>query len=444
MDLDSNIPMAGFIKQARDYKFQLIPLIWCAATPSGIVTKGAADKIANEILNGLKNLDSPIDALYIDFHGAMVAESQEDVQGELLTAIRKIIGNKIPIVASLDLHANVTPLMFEKTDGLIAYKTYPHTDMAETGERAANFLHQLLFANQPIAKAYRQLPFLIPITAQCTMTDPALSLYDRVSNLPGISNSLCMGFPLSDSYHTGPTVISYAKHQPLADEQADHIYQAVLKCEKDFQLDILQPDDAIQLALKLNAKQIQPVILADTQDNSGCGGSNDTTGLLHALVAAKVPDATIVLMTDERIATQAYDRGVGKTIKAHFKDVHNKTPNPITLDCKIIAIGDGNIIGTGPYYKNCQFQLGPMACLAYNGIKIVVACKKIQAADQALLHHLHIDTEKEKIIILKSSVHFRADFSKISSHIYMVEAPGLNIANLKNLTFKNLRKGMRY
>src|SRR5260370_392137 len=114
----------------------------------------------------------PLDAVYLDLHGAMVTEHFDDGEGEILARVRKAIGNDLPLVASLDLHANVTPEMVGHADALIAYRTYPHVDMADTGRAAAKHLELLLRTKQKFAKAFRQLPFLIPISWQCTNDHP--------------------------------------------------------------------------------------------------------------------------------------------------------------------------------------------------------------------------------------------------------------------------------
>ena len=444
IDQEANIPIAGFIKGIKKCNHELIPILWCSATPSGIVTNDAADKITQTILDGLIDLKKPIDGIYLDLHGAMVTERHDDYEGFLLESIRKIVGVHIPIVVSLDLHANVTELMVENATALIAYQTYPHVDASQTGENCADLLNTILNKKTVLKKHFKKLPFLIPMTAQCTLTDPAKSLYQQLENLDISSASICMGFPLSDTSFTAPSIMTYDESEERTHIAATTLYKYFCEKEHEFQLDLLKPEAAVSLALQLNQTQKQPVILADTQDNPGCGGSCDTTGLLHALVNAKAPSATIVMMTNHALAQKAHDRGTGKNITAHFSDSQNAPPKPITLDCKILALGDGDMIGTGPFYKNCEISLGPVACLEYNGIKIIVSSKKMQAADQVILHHLGIDPTKEKIIILKSSVHFRADFSSISDHIYVVESPGLNIADLKKLPYKKISADIRY
>jgi microcystin degradation protein MlrC len=166
-----NVGMAGFVPLAEQQGWELVPTIWCAASPSAHVTEDAYERVAKVIVDGIRDA-GPIDGVYLDLHGAMVTEHLDDGEGEIIARVRKVIGKDLPLVVSLDLHANVTPEMVEHADALIAYRTYPHIAMADTGRAAARHLALLLRTKQKLAKAFRQLPFLIPISWQCTNDQP--------------------------------------------------------------------------------------------------------------------------------------------------------------------------------------------------------------------------------------------------------------------------------
>src|SRR3954465_3219726 len=176
-----NLPIAGFIEQMKGTRHQLVPTAWAAAEPSAHVTEDAFERISTMIVEGIR--DARPDAVSLDLHGAMVTEHLDDGEGEILARVRRVIGDDIPLMASLDLHANVTPEMMEHADALIAYRTYPHIDMAETGRASAKHLAQLLNTRQRFAKAFRQLPFLIPISWQCTNDQPTKGIYEKLAAL---------------------------------------------------------------------------------------------------------------------------------------------------------------------------------------------------------------------------------------------------------------------
>src|SRR3979411_2727806 len=210
-----NVGLAGFVEAAEANGWEMVPTISCGASPSAHVTEDAYERIVKVIVDGLKAA-GPLDAVYLDLHGAMVSEHLDDGEGEILARVRKVIGKDLPLVASLDLHANVTPQMVEHADALIAYRTYPHVDMADTGRAAAKHLALLLRSKQKFAKAFRQLPFLIPISWQCTNDQPTKGIYQKLAALESEAVptlSFAPGFPAAGFCHCGPSVVAYGRTQ---------------------------------------------------------------------------------------------------------------------------------------------------------------------------------------------------------------------------------------
>src|SRR5262245_55193315 len=214
-----NVGLAGFIETAEAEGWELAPTIFAAATPSAHVTRDAYERIAKVLIDGIAAA-GPIDGVYLDLHGAMVTEHLDDGEGEILARVRKAIGRDVPLVASLDLHANVSPEMIAHADALIAYRTYPHVDMADTGRPSASHLALLLKSRQRLAKAFRQVPFLIPISWQCTNDQPAKGIYQKLAALESAAVptlSFAFGFPAADFVDCGPSVLAYGRTQADAD-----------------------------------------------------------------------------------------------------------------------------------------------------------------------------------------------------------------------------------
>src|SRR5436305_10774266 len=198
-----NVGLAGFVEAAETSGWEMVPTISCAASPSAHVTRDAYERIVKVMIEAIAAAQT-LDAVYLDLHGAMVTEHLDDGEGEILARVRRVVGNDVPLVASLDLHANVTPAMIEHADALITYRTYPHIDMAETGGAAANHLALLLRSKHKFAKAFRQLPFLIPISWQCTNDQPTNGIYQKLAALQGEAVptlSFAPGFPAADFAH---------------------------------------------------------------------------------------------------------------------------------------------------------------------------------------------------------------------------------------------------
>ncbi len=440
-----NLPIAGFIEAARG-GHELVPLAWAQATPAAHVTEDAFERIVGAILEDLRAA-LPVDAVYLDLHGAMVCEHLEDGEGEILARVRDAIGPGVPLAASLDLHANVTPRMVEQADLLIAYRTYPHIDMAGTGARTARYLESILAGRRMEGRAYRKLPFLIPLQAGCTMTEPARSLYGRLDEIEAdqsASVSFAAGFGPADIWECGPAVLAYAPTQAAADRAADTLSAEIQDREADFVSPVWSPEDAVAHAMARAAGAGKPMVLADFQDNPGGGGSSDTVGLLTALVARDAQDAALAILFDPEAAAAAHRAGPGATLNIGLgakSGMPGHTPLEGTFEVE--RLGDGCFTCTGPFARGRTMELGPMALLRLGGVRVVVASRKTQAADQEIFRHLGIEPSQQKILALKSSVHFRADFAPIAEEILVVKAPGANAIDYSELSYRNLRPGVR-
>src|SRR6188474_953575 len=311
-----NVGLAGFVEAAEANGWELVPTISAAAVPSAHVTNDAFERVMKEMVDGIAAA-GPIDGVYLDLHGAMVTEHYDDGEGEILARVRKVIGNDLPLVASLDLHANVSPEMVEHADALIAYRTYPHIDMADTGRACAKHLALMLKTGQRFAKAFRQLPFLIPISWQCTNDQPTKGIYEKLAALESEAVptlSFAPGFPAADFRDCGPSVFAYGRTQADADAAADKMAALVESHEDDFDGRIYSPDDGVRLAMELAKSAAKPIVIADTQDNPGAGGDSDTTGMLRALVRNKAQRAATGVIYDPPSALAAHAAGVGATI----------------------------------------------------------------------------------------------------------------------------------
>ncbi|HKE93195.1 MAG TPA: M81 family metallopeptidase, partial [Povalibacter sp.] len=284
-----NLPAAGFIDAARAAGHTLLPLTWCSATPSGPVTREAYEHIFGLILGDLQRLRH-LDAVYLDLHGAMVAEHIDDADGELLRRVRHLVGPEVAVIASLDFHANVSRLMVDQASALVAYRTYPHVDMAATGERALRCLHDLR-TPQP-ARSLQQLPFLIPLTSQCTLVEPLRSLFEtlvRAERPPLYTLNFTPGFPAADVIDCGPAVFGYGANDREVTQAVTELATLVAERRNEFALECYSIATAMREIAQTAAVRGRPLILADTQDNPGGGGTASTTSLLKALIEQHTP-----------------------------------------------------------------------------------------------------------------------------------------------------------
>jgi microcystin degradation protein MlrC len=437
----ANLPIAGALATLKELGHQPVPLVWAAATPSAHVAEDAYERIAGMLIADLE-AQGPFDGVYLDLHGAMVAEHVDDGEGELLRRVRAVVGPDMPVVASLDLHSNTTAAMVEHADALVAYRHYPHIDMAETGGRAAELLHRFLAGEGPRFKAFRQAPFIIPITWQCTLIEPARSIYAALGDVGAASASFTPGFPAADIADCGPAVLAYAATQEAADRAAEALLGQVLAAEPQFAGRVWSPDEAVRHAMARAGGK--PVVISDTQDNPGGGGTSDTTGMLAALVRNGAEGAALGVMADPAAAAAAHAAGLGAELDLALGGRAGIPGDaPFRGRFTVERLGDGNFTGTGPMWGGAKCRLGPMACLRIGGVRVVVASKKLQAADQAIFRHVGIEPGEQRILVLKSSVHFRADFEPIASEVLVAAAPGALPADPAALPFRKLRPGVR-
>jgi len=440
-----NLPIAGFIEQMKRSRHRLVPTAWAACEPSAHVTEDAFERIVAMIVDGIR--DARPDAVYLDLHGAMVAEHVDDGEGELLARVRRTVGDSVPVFASLDLHANVTQRMLACADALVAYRTYPHVDMAETGARTAFLLARRLDGMARLHAAMRRIPFLIPLSAQCTDLEPSKSLYAelaRMENAVVPTLSFAPGFPAADFPECGPVVIAYGTSAAAAHAAADELAQRVQAQESNFDAPVYDAEDAVARAMRGAAHATRPVVIADTQDNPGAGGDSDTTGMLRALLALRAQRAALGLMADPAAAQAAHRAGVGAEIEIELGGKSGIAGDaPLRARYRVEALSDGKVVCKGPYARGAQMNLGPSACLAIDGVRIVVTSRKTQLADQELYRFVGIEPTTQAILVNKSSVHFRADFTPIAHEILVAKAPGPMIADPSEFAWKHLPRGLR-
>lgn len=443
-----NIPIGGFIDAAMREGWQLVPSAWAGATPSSYVTRDAFERISAAILEDVRAaMVQGLDGVYLDLHGAAVAEHADDSEGELIARIRALVGPRVPIVASLDLHANVTQRMLAQSDGLVAYRTYPHIDMADTGERAARLLRERLRSGRKAQVQAQRLPFLIPLNAQSTWMSPAREVYEALCDIEaqtGCMLSFCMGFPASDFAECGPVVWGHGGSV----QQAVERLHARAGEPRQWRPDFLPAHEAVQQALAVAENQSAPVVIADTQDNPGAGGDSNTTGMLHALLQQDAGrqwpgQVALGLLYDPEAARKAHEAGVGAVLELALGQAvptftGQSSDPPLQGRFVVRALGEDVCEIKGPMMTGVKVRIGPCACLEIDGVLIAVASGKMQMLDRELFRAVGIQPEQMKLLVVKSSNHFRADFTPIASRVLVAKAAGPMAADPGDLPWKKL------
>ena len=431
----------------RKTTHQLVPTAWAAASPSAHVTEDAYERIAGIILDALRSAGK-IDAVYLDLHGAMVAEHLDDGEGELLSRVRAVVGSDIPVVASLDLHANVTQKMLEHADALIAYRTYPHVDMADTGARVARFLQRRLAGTPRPRVSARRVPFLIPLQTQSTMLEPAKSIYEELERLEDgsvASLSFAPGFPAADFPECGPTVVAYAEDPAAASRVADALRACRRRARVGFRLPGVHAGGRRTACDRACGTCSSPGRHRRHPGQPGC--RRRIRHHRHAARAGQAP--TRSARRSDSWSTRpprkaAHEAGQGSSIEIALGGKSN-IPGDAPFRGRFVVerLSDGKLTCTGPFYRGARMSLGPSACLKIGGVRVVVACEKPQMADQELYRFVGIEPTQQAILVNKSSVHFRADFAPIAEEILVCKAPGPMLADPSDFPWKNLAPGIR-
>jgi microcystin degradation protein MlrC len=444
-----NMPIEGFIQTAK-HAAELVPTLWTSAEPAGYVTDDAFEQIASRLCAAIAAA-GPLDGVYLDLHGAMVTRQFDDAEGELLHRVRTLIGRDTPLVASLDFHANISERMIRAADALTIYRTYPHVDMAETGARAARVLLELANGARTF-KAYRQGEYLVPLHLGATEFEPNRRLYATLRELArnSVTADIALGFPPSDVPDAGPCIVAYAHSADRAARIVDELHGELAAAEGLYRSVVWQPDAAIARALANRSDR--PVILADTQDNSGAGGTSDGAAPVLDLVRHRAQGAVVAIITDPEFAARAHACGLGGTFEATLGGKLGNSgragAGSMRAKFRVLALGDGKLVCTGPVSRGARMNLGAMALVAVADVpdadvKIVVSSVRSQPLDQAMLRHVGVEPARQRVIVLKSSVHFRADFEPLAAETLVVEWPGCNFSDPSRCDYKNLRPKLR-
>lgn len=439
----ANFCIGGFVEGAAKHGFELVPLLWAFAFPSGVIERASYDTLKQEFLDGVRReLTNGVDGVLLDLHGAMVVEGIDDGDGDFLASVRGVVGRNCPLIVTTDLHANHTPLRVAAADAIIGYDTYPHVDMAERGREAADLMVRTVRGDVRPVSAIRQLPLFWSAACQVTAHPPideAFRLIHDIERRPGIlSVTLSTGFPWADVPDMGASVIVVADGDRLvAQSTADEIGEWIWSRRERWHKPPLTVSEALTLG---QASGRFPIMLADMADNTGGGAPGDSTEVLRAFVDRDLSDALLLYLVDPEVAQQAHAAGVGKRLSVELggKSDARQGP-PVPLDVEVVALSDGRFRYDGPMYAGTNGDLGTSAWLRHRGVNIVVVSVRMQPLDQAFARSLGIDCSRMKFIALKSAVHFRSGFEQLGGSIFNINARAIHSHDYASLSYRRRR-----
>jgi len=433
--------MGGFIDVLSAAHVRVAPVCAAWAITAGRMLRRDFERLAREFEERLAQVWRPT-ALLIAMHGAQTAEGVDDVEGALLARARRVLGERVPIVVTLDLHANVTHAMAAHATALVGYHTYPHIDLYETGVKAARLLLRALAGRVSPAMAFRKLPMILPAENMQTTRGPMHRLIERGKALERSGRALAVSVfgvqPWLDIQEMGCTVVVVAdKARSRAEAAAGGLARRFWEARRAFDARLTPPERAIREALRVSGG---PIILSESSDSTGSGSPGDSTGLLKALLAAGLREPVAFFMVDPVAVAKAHRAGVGATVTMRLGgrlDPARSRPVQVTARVRLLSDGRWTPRARG-YNTGIETSMGRAAVLDIGSIRMLVAERSTMTVDPELYRSHGIEPLDMKIVAVKSPNGFRAAYEPIAKRIFIVDTPGASTANLRSLPYRRV------
>ncbi|MBU2533375.1 MAG: M81 family metallopeptidase [Alphaproteobacteria bacterium] len=425
--------------------WQPVPILLAACHPHGPVDGDTMGEFIATVTAGLEAA-GPLDGVYIANHGAMVATDSHDPDGALFEAVRSRVGPDVPVVVTLDLHANISDRMAAASDMIIGYRTNPHVDMIERGEEAAAAMRKIL-AGRVHPKMYvERLPLTPASVNLLTASGPYGAMIDmgqrRQAEEAGriLNVSVFGGFVFSDTPDNGLAVVVTARNE-LDDARilAKELAAIGWQTRSQFRKKLTSIEDAVRMTLDTARP---PVIFADSGDNPGGGGSGCTSAFLRTLIEAGPDNLYYGSFFDPELAKAAHAAGVGNTFEATFNAGPGKTSydHPLSTRAEVLALHDGDVVGRLGLFAGRRLHLGSSAAIRIGGITVIVISDRSQTADPMFFEMFGLDIANAKTVVVKSRGHFRAGFLPWfpSDRVYEIDTEGLTSPVLERRQWHHL------
>ncbi len=435
--------LGGILDGLAESGDEIVPLVYASAMPSGTVSREAYQVLRASLLGALEE-SVPVDGVALALHGAMVAEDELDCEGDILAAVRHVIGKACPLVATLDMHGNVSPRMVENADVLVAFNTNPHLDAYERGREAVQILLRLVAREIRPVSALARPPLLLSALATWTKKEPLSAVHgaaEKYQSDPRVIHINVMGgFAYADTLHSGASVIVTTDGDlGLAQAIGAELAAVAWKTRAASLYKGLSPQEAVRRAL---ASARPPVVLADVGDNVGGGSPGDGTILLRALLEARVQDAVVVIADAEAAAHAAAVGEGGRLETAVGGKQDGLHGQPVWVQGIVERITDGQFTISGSdHFANLyggRVNMGVSAVIRSEGMRILVTSHKTPPGDLNQLRSQGIEPACQRILVVKSAVAFRGAYEPVAGEIFEVDTPGLCSSDLGRFKYQRV------
>ena len=429
-------PLWAARQRARERGWQVVEGMVAGAQPSGVTTRFAYETLRDELLADLRAA-LPVDMVVLGLHGAMVADGYDDCEGDLLSRVRGIVGGDVVVGAELDPHHHLSPAMVANADLLIAFKEYPHTDVLERAFELVDLCEAL------VQRRIRPVAAVVDchlISMIHTSRQPARGFVDRIQALEGrngiLSISITHGFPWGDTPDMGTKLLVYAdgdaaQAQALARRLADEL----IGLREDLAAPMLGVNEALDQALAFEAG---PTVIADSADNAGGGAASDATFMLRRLIERGIDSAALGPLWDPGAVRIAFEAGLGATLPMRLGGkVSALSGDPLDANCEVLGLCR-DMVMTG--LSGTPTAMGDCALVRADGVQVVLISIRNQAIARDLFTQLGCDLAACRVVVVKSSQHFQADYAKVAKQILYAAAPGSVTADLRQLPYRKVKR----
>jgi len=422
--------LGGFIQSLRQWPEgpEIVGLARLPAWPSGRATAATFTWLRDVLIEEITRA-KPVDAVLLALHGALVAEDHPDVEGEILRAIRDVIGTRVPLVATLDLHANVTRMMVEHADALVLYHTAPHIDVFETGQRGAAVLRRILLDGASPVTAFQKIPMVVPAERANTQ-DPASVSYDlrvrlqEIEKKPGIlSAGLATVQPWLDIPDLGSAVVVVTDgDKESAAALVSEVAADVWRRRRDYIPELVPVADAVRQAHDVGDGL---VVLSDSADATTSGAPGDSTWVLQELLRYDWPRPALVTLVAPEVVALAQRRGIGAELTTSLGGVRDQRfSKPLTVQARVAGLFHARFTMSGHLAKNMAIDMGPSAVLRSGSVNVVLTSRSGPHFAPELFRAAGLDPFAASVLVAKSPCGFRAAYADKAKKILVVKAPG--------------------
>ena len=438
----TNTPLAAYLDLANKAGAEIVTPVAADALPSGPVSAEAYEMITGAIL---KSIEAGCDACFLDLHGAMVTETNDDGEGVLLERIRTCAPG-LPIAVALDLHTNLTVRMVENCTAMVGYKTYPHVDMYEAGEHAGKILIRALDGECDPVMAWDNRPLMPHTLCMGTDSGPLAELVERcrkeeAAGLPAAT--VFGGFPIADIENAGLSCVVVADADRAAAEKLrDALLDEAWAMRAEF---VYRSPPLEQSVGEAKALKKGPILLIDHADNCASGGTQDTTAVLAEIIRQELDDVAVFAICDPAAVARMIEAGVGNEVTLSLggkidMPAIGRTGEPLEVSGRVRHISDGEFIVRGPMYTGVRAAMGRSAVLDTGKVEIVVIERNHEPWDLGCFRSVGIEPTHKRYLMLKSRIHYRAGFAPIAKHIVECAGVGVTSSDVSLFDFKKLRR----